>query len=195
MELICPAGTPAALHAAVKAGAHAVYCGFADETNARNFPGLNFSRDELSASIAFAHASGAKVLVAINTFPRAGAESLWHQAVADAETAGADAVILADLGLLAHAAEHHPDLRRHLSVQAAAANPDMINFYATAFGVRRVVLPRVLTIAEIAAINREIDVETEVFVFGGLCVMAEGRCSLSSYITGRSPNRNGVCSP
>jgi O2-independent ubiquinone biosynthesis protein UbiU len=195
MELICPAGTPAALRAAVEAGAHAVYCGFADETNARNFPGLNFSRDEMAASVAYAHAHGAKVLVAINTFPRARAEPLWHRAVADAEAAGADAVILADIGLLAHTAEHHPNLRRHLSVQAAAANPDAINFYAEAFGVRRVVLPRVLAVAEIAAINREIDVETEVFVFGGLCVMAEGRCSLSSYFTGKSPNMNGVCSP
>ncbi|MDE3029401.1 MAG: U32 family peptidase [Paracoccaceae bacterium] len=195
MELVCPAGTPAALRAAVEAGAHAVYCGFADETNARNFPGLNFSRDELTKSIGFAHDRGAKVLVAINTFPRAGAETIWHRAVADAETAGADAVILADLGLLAHTAERHPDLRRHLSVQAAAANPDMINFYAETFGVRRVVLPRVLSVAEITAINREIDVETEAFVFGGLCVMAEGRCSMSSYITGKSPNMNGVCSP
>ncbi len=195
MELVCPAGTPAALRAAVTAGAHAVYCGFADETNARNFPGLNFSREEMAGGVAFAHARGARVLVAINTFPRAGGEPLWHRAVADAEAAGADAVILADLGLLAHAAEHHPGLRRHLSVQAAAANPDAINLYTEAFGVRRVVLPRVLSVEEIAAINREIDVETEVFVFGGLCVMAEGRCSLSSYATGRSPNMNGVCSP
>ncbi|THD82486.1 U32 family peptidase [Aliigemmobacter aestuarii] len=195
MELVCPAGTPAALRAAVEAGAHAVYCGFADETNARNFPGLNFTREDMAEAVAFAHRRGAKVLVAINTFPRAGAEPLWHRALADAEQAGADAVILADIGLLAHAAEHHPGLRRHLSVQAAAANPDAINLYAEAFGVRRVVLPRVLTVAEIAAINREIDVETEVFVFGGLCVMAEGRCSLSSYATGQSPNMNGVCSP
>lgn len=195
MELVCPAGTPAALRAAVEAGAHTVYCGFADETNARNFPGLNFSREEMAESVAYAHARGSKVLCAINTFPRAGDEDLWHRAVADAKAAGVDAVILADTGLLAHAAETHPDLRLHLSVQAAAANPDAINFYAEAFGVKRVVLPRVLTVAEITAINREIDVETEVFVFGGLCVMAEGRCSLSSYATGRSPNMNGVCSP
>ncbi len=195
MELVCPAGTPSALRAAVDAGAHAVYCGFADESNARNFPGLNFSPEEMTEGIAYAHARGAKVLVAINTFPRAGAEPLWHRAVANAEAAGADAVILADVGLLAHAAEHHPGLRRHLSVQAAAANPDAINLYAQAFDVKRVVLPRVLTVQEIAAINREIDVETEVFVFGGLCVMAEGRCSLSSYATGKSPNMNGVCSP
>lgn len=195
MEIVCPAGTPAALRAAVKAGAHTVYCGFADETNARNFPGLNFSREEMAEGIAYAHARGSKVLVAINTYPRAGAESLWHAAVADAETAGADAVILADLGLLAYAAEHHPNQRRHLSVQAAAANPDIINFYGSEFGVKRVVLPRVLSVPEIAAINKETDIETEVFVFGGLCVMAEGRCSLSSYATGLSPNMNGVCSP
>ncbi|WP_296762666.1 peptidase U32 family protein [Sediminimonas sp.] len=195
MELVCPAGTPAALRAAVAAGAHTVYCGYADDTNARNFPGLNFSRAEMEAAIAHAHAQCAKVLVAINTFPRAGDPGPWHAAVADAAAAGADAVILADTGLLAHTAEHHPDLRRHLSVQAAAANPDAINFHAEAFGVKRVVLPRVLSVQEITAINREIDVETEVFVFGGLCVMAEGRCSLSSYATGQSPNMNGVCSP
>ncbi|UFM64574.1 U32 family peptidase [Paracoccus sp. MA] len=195
MELVCPAGTPAALRAAVDAGAHTVYCGFADETNARNFPGLNFSREELAEGVAYAHARGAHVLVAINTFPRAGDQTLWHRAVADAARLGADAVILADLGLIAHAAEAHPGLRLHLSVQAAAANPDAINFYARTFGIRRVVLPRVLSVEEITAINREIDVETEVFVFGGLCVMAEGRCSLSSYATGLSPNMNGVCSP
>ncbi|GGO37133.1 protease [Gemmobacter aquaticus] len=195
MELVCPAGTPAALRAAVDAGAHSVYCGFADETNARNFPGLNFSPDDMAQAVAYAHARGAKVLVAINTFPRAGAEPIWHRALSCAEQSGVDAVILADIGLLAHAAARHPKLRRHLSVQAAAANPDAINLYAEAFGVRRVVLPRVLTVEEISAINREVEVETEVFVFGGLCVMAEGRCSLSSYATGQSPNMNGVCSP
>jgi putative protease len=195
LELVCPAGTPAALRTGVDAGADTIYCGFADETNARNFPGLNFSRDEMAAGIAYAHKRGAKVLVAINTFPRAGAPESWHKAVADAEERGADAVILADLGLLAYAADKHPKLRLHLSVQAAAANADAINFYAREFGVKRVVLPRILTVQEIAAINKEIDVETEVFIFGGLCVMAEGRCSLSSYVTGKSPNMNGVCSP
>jgi len=195
LELVCPAGTPASLRAAVQAGADTVYCGYADETNARNFPGLNFSRSEMDEAIAFAHDYGAKVLVAINTFPQIGNEDLWHQAVIDAKSANADAVILADPGLLAYTAQNYGDLRLHLSVQAAAANPDAINFYAEEFGVKRVVLPRVLSVAEIAAINREIDVETEVFVFGGLCVMEEGRCSLSSYATGKSPNMNGVCSP
>ena len=194
LELVCPAGTPAAMRSAVEAGAHAIYCGFNDETNARNFPGLNFSREEMAEGIAFAHRRGAKVLVAINTFPRAGSFDLWTKAVDDAKRFGADAVILADLGLLDYASQRQ-GLRLHLSVQAAAANADAINVYAKAFGVKRVVLPRVLTVQEIAAINREIEVETEVFVFGGLCVMAEGRCSLSSYATGKSPNMNGACSP
>ncbi|UWQ85708.1 ubiquinone anaerobic biosynthesis protein UbiU [Leisingera caerulea] len=195
MEIVCPAGTPAALRAAVKAGAHTVYCGFNDETNARNFPGLNFDRSEMRDGVAFAHSHGAKVLVAVNTFPRAGDQPVWHRAVDDAENAGADAVILADPGLLDYAARTHPGLRLHLSVQAAAANADIINYYAGTFGVKRVVLPRVLSVPEIAAINAETEAETEVFVFGGLCVMAEGRCSLSSYATGLSPNMNGVCSP
>lgn len=195
MEIVCPAGTPAALRAAVRAGAHTVYCGFNDETNARNFPGLNFDRSEMREGVDFAHAHGARVLVAINTFPRAGDQSIWHRAIDDAKLSGADAVILADAGLLDYAARTHPGLRLHLSVQAAAANADIINFYAGTFGVKRVVLPRVLSVPEIAAINAETDVETEVFVFGGLCVMAEGRCSLSSYATGLSPNMNGVCSP
>src|SRR5574343_376570 len=77
-----------------------------------------------------------------------------------------------------------------------ASNVEAIRFYAQRFGVSRVVLPRVLTVQEIAAVNAQIrPVETEVFVFGGLCVMAEGRCALSSYATGQSPNMNGVCSP
>src|SRR5690606_36389342 len=127
MELVCPEGTPAALRAAVDAGAHTVYCGFADETNARNFPGLNFSREELAEGVAYAKARGSRGLVAINTFPRAGAQDVWRRAVADAHAAGVHAVILADPGLIAHAAETHPDLRLPLSVQAAAVNPDAIN--------------------------------------------------------------------
>lgn len=195
VELVCPAGTPSALHGAVEAGAHTVYCGFADETNARNFPGLNFGREEMAEAIRFAHSRGSKVLIAINTFPKAGAEDTWHHAIRDAYRFHADAVILADIGLLDHASRNYPDLRLHLSVQAAAANADAVNLYAREFGVKRVVLPRVLTVEEISAINSETDVETEVFVFGGLCVMAEGRCSLSSYVSGKSPNMNGVCSP
>ncbi|WP_441931978.1 ubiquinone anaerobic biosynthesis protein UbiU [Mesorhizobium sp. 2RAF21] len=195
MELVCPAGTPATLRAAVLAGADAVYCGFRNETNARNFPGLNFSSQEMAEGIRFAHGNGSKVLVAINTFARAENTDLWRKAADTAAACGADAVIAADIAVLDHMANSHPRTRLHLSVQAAAATPEAISFYAQAFGVRRVVLPRVLSVQEIAGLNRAIDVETEAFVFGGLCVMMEGRCHLSSYATGKSPNLNGVCSP
>ena len=195
LELVCPAGTPAALHAAIEAGADTVYCGFADATNARNYPGLNFSRAEMRAGIAHAHRQGRRVLVAINTFPRAGETALWRRAVDDAAACGADGVILADLGVLDHAATRHPALRRHLSVQAAAANPLAIGYYRERFGISRVVLPRVLALAEVAALVGAIAVEAEVFAFGSLGTMVEGRCYLSSYITGRSPSSDGVCAP
>jgi O2-independent ubiquinone biosynthesis protein UbiU len=195
LELVCPAGTPAALRGAIDAGADTVYLGFRDETNARNFPGLNFDRDELREGMAYAHDQDREIFVAINTFPRPGNPEPWRQAVDDAAALGADAVILADIGLLQYCKENHPGLRRHLSVQASASNADAINFFHREFDVQRVVLPRVLTVAEIAALNAIIAVETEVFAFGGLCVMAEGRCSLSSYATGQSPNLRGVCSP
>jgi putative protease len=195
MELVCPAGTPAALRAAVDAGADTVYVGFRNETNARNFPGLNFSVPELADGIAYARRRGRKVYVAVNTYPRAGAMTPWRQAVDDAAALEADAIIVADIGLLDYAAHRHPRLRRHLSVQAAAAHPEAIAFFRNEFGVKRVVLPRVLTVADIAALNRQVAVETEVFAFGGRCPMAEGRCALSSYVTGQSPNTSGVCSP
>lgn len=195
LELVCPAGTPAALRAAIDAGGDAAYVGFRDETNARNFPGLNFSRDELHAGVAYAHSRGRKVFVAINTYPRAGGAEPWHRAIDDAAALGADAVIIADIGLLDYAHRRHPSLRLHLSVQAAASHAAAIRFYYEAFGVKRLVLPRVLTVPEIAALTRQVPVEAEVFAFGGMCPMAEGRCALSSYVTGQSPNMQGVCSP
>lgn len=195
MELICPAGTPAAFREAIEAGADAVYCGFRDETNARNFPGLNFSREELRQSIAHARSRRVLTFVALNTFMRAGDEAQWYRAADDAVALGADALILADFGLMAYVAEKYPEQRLHVSVQASASNADAIRFLIAAFGAKRVVLPRVLTVQDIARLTRQIDCEVEVFAFGGLCVMAEGRCSLSSYATGKSPNMNGVCSP
>lgn len=196
-ELVCPAGTPAALRAAVDAGADTVYCGFRNETNARNFPGLNFNDREMAESIRYTHDGGAGLFVAINTYPQAGRTSLWREAVDKAADMGANAVIIADLGLVEYTARKHPKMRIHLSVQASASASESILFYAREYGVKRVVLPRVMTVDEIAAINTVIapTVETEAFIFGGLCVMAEGRCMLSAYSTGKSPNMNGVCSP
>ncbi len=195
LELVCPAGTPAALRTAVDAGADTVYCGFRDCTNARNYPGLNFDFDELCEGVTYAHARDCKVLVAINTFPRAGDESPWHRAVDQAAAAGVDAVILADLGVLDYATRSHPNLRRHLSVQASAANAPSIKFFRDHFGVRRVVLPRVLSVEEVAELIAETGIETEVFAFGSVGPMSEGRCFLSSYLTGLSPTSEGACAP
>ncbi len=195
LELVCPAGTPSALEAAVAAGADAVYFGLRDRTNARNFPGLNFSPREAEDAVRTCRRHGVRAFLAVNTYPEAGAEQAWHEAVDLAAAIGVDALILADTGLADHAARKHPDLRLHLSVQASAANAEAVRFYQEAFGVRRVVLPRVLDVPAIGRLIAETGIEAEVFVFGGLCVMAEGRCSLSSYATGLSPNKDGVCSP
>lgn len=194
-ELVCPAGTPASLRTAVDAGADAVYCGLQNATNARNFPGLNFSPGELQKSVPYAHARGAKVLLAVNTFPPAGKFELWRDALEVAAAAAVDAVIVADMGVAAFASRNFPQLRLHLSVQAGASSPEAIRFHCEEFGIKRVVLPRILTVAEIAAIHRQIPCEIEAFVFGNIGMMAEGRCSLTNYVTGTSTNMDGVCSP
>lgn len=194
-ELICPAGTPAALRAAVDAGADAVYCGFKNATNARNFPGLNFTPEELAESVAYAHAAGVKVLLATNTFPPAGKFALWQEAIDLGAQIGVDAFIVADIGVAGYVARQHPDRRLHLSVQAAASSPEAIRYYCEEFGVRRVVLPRILTVPEIRELAAEVPCEIETFVFGNHGLMIEGRCSLTNYATGLSTNMDGVCSP
>ena len=103
--------------------------------------------------------------------------------------------ILADVGLLDYACKRHPNLRLHLSVQGSATNYEAVNFAQREFGVKRAVLPRVLTLAQVELVIRNTPVEIEVFGFGSLCVMNEGRCWLSSYATGESPNTVGACSP
>ncbi|WP_193175352.1 ubiquinone anaerobic biosynthesis protein UbiU [Oricola nitratireducens] len=194
-ELVCPAGTPAALRTAVDAGADAVYCGLANETNARNFAGLNFTPQALEQSIAYAHDRGAKVLLAVNSFATSPRAQLWFDAVDLAARLRADAVIVADIGVASYAVSRYPGLRLHLSVQAGASSPEAIRYYCEEFGISRVVLPRILTVPEIDAIHREIPCEIEAFVFGNIGMMAEGRCSLTNYVTGVSTNMNGVCSP
>lgn len=194
-ELVCPAGTPSALKAAINAGADAVYCGFANATNARNFPGLNFSVRELSDCVDFAHKKQAKILLALNTFPPAGQFDLWKQAVDDAVAIGVDAIIVADVGVAAYAAEKYPEQRLHLSVQAGASSPEAIQYYCREFNIKRVVLPRILTVEEISSIHSAIPCEIEAFIFGNIGMMAEGRCSLTNYATGISTNMDGVCSP
>ena len=194
-ELVCPAGSLPALRAAVDNGADCVYLGFRDATNARNFAGLNFDDQAIEQGIAYAQRHGCKVLVALNTYPQAGSWRDWRSAARRAADAGAYALICADPALMAWVAEHHPAMRLHLSVQGSATNFEAINFYHRHFGISRAVLPRVLSMTQVRQLIVNTPVEIEVFGFGSLCVMVEGRCALSSYATGESPNTHGVCSP
>ena len=195
LELICPAGSLPALKAAVDHGADGIYLGLQDNTNARNFSGLNFDTQSLAAGIRYAHSKRRKVLMALNTYPQSATHSRWHQAVDTAASAGVDAVILADPGLMAYAHKTHPELRLHLSVQGSATNYEAINFYHEHFGIQRAVIPRVLSLPQVEHVMRHTNVEIELFGYGGLCVMVEGRCLLSSYACGDSPNTFGACSP
>ena len=194
-ELICPAGSLPALKAAVDHGADAVYLGYKNDTNARNFAGLNFDQKALTEGVRYAQSRGRKVLMAINTFAQPGRVADWQAAVDGAADLGVDAVILADVGLLDYAKNRYPDLRLHLSVQGSATSYEAVNFAHREFGVRRAVLPRVLTLAQVELVIKNTPVEIEIFGFGSLCVMNEGRCWLSSYATGESPNTVGACSP
>lgn len=194
-ELVCPAGSLPALKAAIDNGADAVYMGLKDATNARNFAGLNFNETTARSGIEYAHQRNRKVLMAINTYAQAGSIAKWHSAVDQAADLGVDAVILADIGLLAYAHKCHPNLRLHLSVQGSATNYEAVNLVQELFGIQRVVLPRVLTLEQVKHVINNTKIEIEVFGFGSLCVMVEGRCMLSSYVTGEAPNTFGVCSP
>ncbi|MCW9024796.1 MAG: U32 family peptidase [Gammaproteobacteria bacterium] len=195
VELICPAGSLPSLRAAIDNGADAVYMGFRDETNARNFPGLNFDETDAIEGIKYAHDQGKKVLLALNTYPQPEHFKRWEKALEYAAKLQVNAVILADPGLMRFATENFPELRLHLSVQGSATNQHAIAFYHEHFNISRVVLPRVLSASQVKSVIVNSPVEVEVFGFGSLCVMVEGRCALSSYVTGESPNTCGVCSP
>lgn len=195
MELVCPAGNLQALKTAVDHGANAVYVGFRSETNARNFPGLNFTPEHMQEGLHYAHARGARVLLALNTYPQSAIWARWQEAVDQAASLGVDALIAADLGVLDYTSAYYPELPLHLSVQGSVTSYEALHFYAERFGVRRAVLPRVLSLSQVRHVVENSPVEIEVFGFGSLCVMVEGRCILSSYVTGRSPNTYGACSP
>lgn len=197
MELLCPAGNLPALKTAIDCGADAVYIGFKDDTNARHFAGLNFSGKKLDKAVQYVHDHDKKIHVALNTFAHPNGFERWTNAVDQAVDIGVDALIIADIALLDYASNKYPDMELHLSVQASATNSAAVNFYANNFNVKRVVLPRVLSMHQVKQLSRNIPqgVELEVFAFGSLCIMAEGRCYLSSYLTGESPNTVGACSP
>jgi putative protease len=195
MQLVCPAGNLPSLKAAIDEGADVVYLGFKDDTNARNFAGLNFNDRTLDQGLNYVRTKGREVYVALNTYPRPQGWKRWQAAVDRAADMAADALIAADMGVLDYAANRHPDLPLHLSVQGSATNYEALKFYRERFGICRAVLPRVLSMSQVKHVAENAPVEIEVFGFGSLCVMVEGRCLLSSYAAGQSPNTHGCCSP
>ncbi|QHG68059.1 ubiquinone anaerobic biosynthesis protein UbiU [Pseudomonas putida] len=195
MHLVCPAGSLPALKAALQQGADAIYVGFRDDTNARHFSGLNLDERQLEIGLALIREQRRQLYVAVNTYGQPHGWSRWQRAVDQAADLGVDALIAADAGVLAYASRRHPGLNLHLSVQGSATNPAALAFYHQRYGIRRAVLPRVLSLAQVRQVAERSEVPLEVFAFGSLCIMAEGRCHLSSYVTGESPNLYGVCSP
>ena len=195
MDLVCPAGSLPALKAAVDNGASAVYVGLKDETNARHFSGLNFKETNVQSALHYARSKGVKLFVAVNTYAQPDGWKKWQNAVDIAAEVGVDAMICADIGVLDYATEKHPELNLHLSVQGSGTNAESLRFYSQNFNIKRAVLPRVLSLKQVAQVAKKSPVDLEVFAFGSLCIMAEGRCYLSSYLTDESPNSCGACSP
>ena len=195
MELVCPAGSLPALKKAVDNGASAVYVGLKDETNARHFSGLNFKEQGVQQALDYARNKGVKLFVAVNTYAQPEGFHKWQRAVDLAADYQVDALICADMGVLDYAVTRHPQLNLHLSVQGSGTNSASLQFYKDHFNIRRAVLPRVLSLKQVAQVAQKSPVELEVFAFGSLCIMAEGRCYLSSYLTDQSPNTCGACSP
>ena len=195
MQLVCPAGSLPALKAAVRQGADAVYVGFRNDTNARHFSGLNLDDKQLESGLQLIREQGRQLYIAVNTYAQPDGWARWQRAVDQAAALRVDALIAADPGVLAYASRRHPGLNLHLSVQGSATNAAALALYQQRYGIRRAVLPRVLSLAQVRQVAEKSPVPIEVFAFGSLCIMAEGRCHLSSYLTGESPNLCGVCSP
>lgn len=187
-ELLAPAGDPAALDAAIQAGADAVYLGMTD-LNARR-KAANFRPEMLADVVQQAHQGGVRVYLTLNTDI---AEAQLPQAarLLDlAAQAGVDGVLIRDPALLAFR-PLYPQMEFHFSTQTCVANSADVAA-AGDWGADRVVLAREMTLDEIAAASRVPNVRTEVFVQGALCFCVSGRCLLSSWAGGRSGNR-GVC--
>ncbi|MCA9727443.1 MAG: U32 family peptidase [Candidatus Eisenbacteria bacterium] len=188
-EVLAPAGSPEALQAAIHAGADAIYLGVTDY-NAR-VRARNFTLEELPETITEAHRWGTRVYVTFNTLVFSDEESAARRALAAIIGAGADALIVQDLGVVRWVRAIAPELPVHASTQMTVTSADGIAPLAR-LGVRRVILGRELSIPEIARIRAATEMELEVFVHGALCVSYSGQCLSSEAWGGRSANR-GQC--
>ncbi len=193
-ELLAPAGNPEKLRAALRFGADAVYL-------AGNRFGLragadNFTLLEMAEGIAYAHALGKKVYLAVNLLAH-HTDLQELPAYLDAALAlGPDACIVADPGIVAMLRAGWPDMPVHLSTQANTTNHLSARFWHDA-GVQRIVLARELSLAEMTAMraNTPPDLELEAFVHGAMCMAYSGRCFMSLTMTGRDANRGDCAQP
>ena len=190
-ELLAPAGDMEGVRTALRYGADAIYCGgpFLQMRASK----VGFSREELAQASREIHEAGKKLYVTVNVFARNDEIPALAEYAGFLKQIGTDAVIVSDLGAIAQIRESVPDMEVHVSTQANCMNWRAAKVYYD-MGVKRIVLARELTLAQIAEIRANIpeDLELEAFVHGAMCMSYSGRCLLSAYLAGRSGNR-GEC--
>ena len=191
-ELLSPAGNFEKLQAALLYGADAVY--LAGQMFGMRSAADNFTVEELYEAAKYVHARGKKLYLTVNTMPRAEEYPLLQKFLLDIKDAGIDAMIVADMGVLATVRELLPEMEIHISTQTSIVSPAAARAYA-AMGAKRLVLARELTMDEILAIRAALpkEVELEAFIHGSMCVSYSGRCLLANALNGRDGNR-GTCS-
>lgn len=193
IEILAPAGSEAAMKAAFRAGADAVYMGgrlFGARAYAQN-P----EQDGMLAAIDYAHLHGRKLYLTVNTLLKNEeiSEHLYDY-ILPLYRQGLDAVLVQDLGVLRFFSEHFPDLPLHASTQMTVYSSDYANWLKE-FGICRIVTPRELSLKEIRRMKQETGLEIEVFIHGALCCCYSGQCLMSSMIGGRSGNRGRCAQP
>ncbi|HET7788961.1 MAG TPA: DUF3656 domain-containing protein [Myxococcales bacterium] len=189
-ELLAPAGDEESLRAAVAAGADAVYFGLRGGFNARARAD-NFAAADLPRIFDFLHGKGVQGFVTFNTLVFDSELPVAEEALAAIARAGADAILVQDLGVARLARQVCPGLALHASTQMTVSSPEAAEI-ARSLGVTRVVLPRELSLEEIARFAAGTDLELECFVHGALCVSWSGQCLTSEALQHRSANR-GQC--
>ncbi|MBP3422383.1 MAG: U32 family peptidase [Clostridia bacterium] len=190
VELLAPAGNYAKLKTALYFGADAVYLG-GKNFSLRTFAD-NFTEEELSSAVTFAHAQNKKVYVTANVFARNADFAYLKDYFAFLQEVGVDGAIVSDPGAIYLAKQVAPKLSLHLSTQANTTNKYSVKFWKEE-GLSRIVLARELSLKEISEIHEFVpDIELEAFVHGAMCISYSGRCLLSDYLDGRSSNR-GAC--
>jgi putative protease len=191
-EILAPAGDLSMLSAAVFSGADAVYLGL-EGFNARRSAG-NFTTETLRDAVAFCHARGVRVHVALNTLVFAQELDALAQNIRAAAECGADALIVDDLATAVLAKQIAPALALHGSTQMSIHTPAGAQMLAK-LGFSRVILARELSLPEIRAITESCPIETEIFVHGALCMSMSGQCMMSAFLGGRSGNRGACAGP